>query len=520
MELTIFSCRLTMTKKQLLLLAFVLLKFVAQYALIDDSYELHRDEFLHLDQGHHLAWGYLSVPPVTSWIAFLISLLGSSVFWVKFFPALFGALTIVVVFKTIDTLGGSLFALALGCLAVLFSAILRINTLFQPNSLDVLLWVSFYFILIKYLQSKKWSWLYIGAVVFAVGFLNKYNFVFLLLGLLPAVLLTEHRALFVRRSFYAALAVGLLLISPNLIWQYNNNFPVFYHLKELAATQLVHVQRINFLKEQVIFFMGALFIIISGLYALLFYAPFKKYILFLWSILFTLALFLALKAKGYYAIGIYPVYIAFGAVFLDNIFSTGYKKYLQPLVLAVPVLLFIPVYSIGFPNKKPDEIIANPKRYKDFGLLRWEDGKDHALPQDFADMIGWKALAEKVDSICATLPHPEETLLLCDNYGQAGAINYYSKNNSIPAMSFHADYINWFNLKQQITDVVLVKEMDDEDKGRREELPIFECVYLAGKRISKYAREPEISIYVLRGAKTDITRRLINEINQKKWGWR
>jgi hypothetical protein len=509
-----------MTKRYLLLLAFILLKIVVQYAVIDGSYELHRDEFLHLDQGHHLAWGYLSVPPVTSWIAFLISLLGSGVFWVKFFPAVFGVLTIVVVFKTIETLGGSLFALALGCMAVLFSAILRINTLFQPNSLDVLLWTSFYSVLIKYLQSTRSGWLYIGATIFALGFLNKYNFVFLLLGILPAVLITAHRVVFTRLNFYGAACLGLLLISPNLFWQYNNNFPVFHHLKELAATQLVHVDRVNFLKEQVIFFIGALFIIIAGLYALLFYAPFKKFRLFFWSILCTLTLFLALKAKGYYAIGIYPVYIAFGSVFLGDMLSTGYKKYLQPLALAVPVLLFIPVYSIGFPNKTPDEIIANPKRYKDFGLLRWEDGKDHALPQDFADMIGWKALAEKVDSICATLPHAEETLLLCDNYGEAGAINYYSKLKKVPAMSFNADYINWFNLKQRITDVVLVKEMDDEDKGRSKEIPIFQRVYLADKRINKFAREPEISIYVLRGAKTDITRRLINEIDQKKWGWR
>src|SRR5690606_234240 len=97
-----------------------------------------RDEYLHLDLGQHLAWSYLSVPPVTSWISYIIYLLGNSIFWVKFFPALFGALTILVIWKTIEELKGNLFALVLGATCILFSALLRLNTLYQPNSLDVL----------------------------------------------------------------------------------------------------------------------------------------------------------------------------------------------------------------------------------------------------------------------------------------------------------------------------------------------------------------------------------------------
>ncbi|CAN5389261.1 hypothetical protein BH10BAC3_BH10BAC3_19770 [soil metagenome] len=103
-----------MTKKTLLLSVFILAKFILQYVLISPEYELQRDEFLHLDQAHHLAWGYKSVPPVTSWISNIILFLGNSLFWIRFFPALFGALTIVVVWKAIETLKGNMFALVLG----------------------------------------------------------------------------------------------------------------------------------------------------------------------------------------------------------------------------------------------------------------------------------------------------------------------------------------------------------------------------------------------------------------------
>ena len=81
-------------KKWIILLVLVAIKFFLSYYLIDKGYDLHRDEYLHLDQAKHLAWGYDSVPPVTSWVSVIIFQLGNGIFWVKFFPALFGALTI------------------------------------------------------------------------------------------------------------------------------------------------------------------------------------------------------------------------------------------------------------------------------------------------------------------------------------------------------------------------------------------------------------------------------------------
>ena len=104
-----------MPKKEVFILSgFVLLKFILQYFLIHPDYDLQRDEYLHLDQANHLALGYMSIPPVTSWFSLLIKLLGNTVFWVKFFPALFGALTIVVVWQTIHVLKGNLYAKILG----------------------------------------------------------------------------------------------------------------------------------------------------------------------------------------------------------------------------------------------------------------------------------------------------------------------------------------------------------------------------------------------------------------------
>lgn len=493
---------------------FVLIKFILQYSLIDASYDLQRDEYLHLDQAQHLAWGYMSVPPFTSWISWIIGQLGNQVFWVHFFPALFGALTIVVVWKTIESLGGKYFALYLGAISVLLSAVMRLNTLFQPNSFDVLAWTTCFYLFIRFIQTNQSKWLYYFSIMWAIGFLNKYNILFLVLGLFPAILQSEHRKIFFQKRFYIAICIASLLILPNLIWQYEHQFPVIHHMKLLSKIQLIHVNRLDFLRNQIMFFLGAFFVLIASLGALLFYPPFKKYRFFFWNLVITLAIFTYFKAKDYYAMGLYPIYLSFGAVYLELVLQHGWKKYLQILALAIPCLAFIPMYLYLFPNNKPNDILENQAPYQKLGLLHWEDGKDHHIPQDFADMLGWKALAHKLDSIVATLPPSslDSTIILCDNYGQAGAINYYTKNNSVDAYSMNADYSRWIPLNKPMKHVILVKEFDDEDPLRTTERPFFDSLYLAGIRTNPLAREFKISIYVLKNAKININRRVQDEV--------
>ncbi|MES2829140.1 MAG: glycosyltransferase family 39 protein [Bacteroidota bacterium] len=502
-------------KNTIILIAFILAKFFIQYSLIDSGYDLHRDEYLHLDQAHHLAWGYTSVPPFTSWVSSLIYFLGNSIFWIKFFPALFGALTMFFVWQAIKTLNGSLFALILGATSVLFSVLLRLNTLYQPNTFDVLSWTAFYYVVIEYFKNDNPKWLYLGAIIFALGFLNKYNIIFLTAGLFPAILLTQHRTIFLKKHFYIAAFIGLLLILPNLIWQYVNGFPVIHHMRELAETQLVNVKRLDFFKSQLMFFIGSFFVIACSLFALVFYKQFIKQRAFFWSMIFTLAIFSFLNAKDYYAIGIYPIYLSFGAVFLENVLSKGWKRYLQPVAILIPILFFIPMYNLAFPNKTPEYMVKNQQWYRNTGQLRWEDGRDHKIPQDYADMLGWSELARKVDSACATLAQPNHTLVLCDNYGQAGAINYYT-NNRLRAVSFNSDYINWFDLSMPYHNLIRIKEYEEADKEIAETGQYFTKSNLADSIANSFAREFRTKIYVFKGAKIDIRKRLIKEIAERK----
>ena len=495
--------RLNLSRDSLFLLFFIALKFILQFILIHPAYDLHRDEYLHLDQARHLAWGYESVPPLTSWISYLILILGNDEWLVKFFPALFGAMTMLIVWKLIGALKGGLFAKTLGAIAITLSVILRINILYQPNSFDILCWTALFAAVVAYVLYQESHWLYVAAVCFALGFLNKYNIVFLVAGLVPALLLTEQRKIFLNKHLYLAMLLSILMIAPNLVWQYQHDFPVIRHMQALNETQLVNINRVDFLKEQLLFFISSIYIVVAALLSFFTYQPFKKLKFLAYSFVITLATFIFLKAKSYYAIGLYPVFFSFGCVFLEHHLQRKTLRRLRPVILILAVLLSLPLLKIAFPIKHPQEIIDKPDMYSKLGMLRWEDGKEHSLPQDFADMLGWKELARKVDEAQTLLKDEENTLILCDNYDQAGALNYSSKKKR-QAVSFNADYKNWFDLGRPYQHMIRVKEFDERFSTIQNNQRDFGSVLLTGRITDSLAREAGTTIYLMKNSKVNL----------------
>src|SRR4028118_864982 len=135
-------------KTLLVMLLLAIVKFILPFFLQHPVYELHRDEYLYYQQGQHLDFGYLENPPLTGCMASLSSLLGGSVFWIKFWPSLFGAATLLVTSGIVRELGGHLFAQIVAATGILFTAYLRVHFLFQATSLDIFFWtLSAYFLL-------------------------------------------------------------------------------------------------------------------------------------------------------------------------------------------------------------------------------------------------------------------------------------------------------------------------------------------------------------------------------------
>lgn len=496
-----------------ILLLLITVKFILQYLVVNPVYGIHRDEFLHLDQANHLAFGFISVPPFTSLVSKLIVLLGGSLFWVRFFPALFGALTIVFTWLIVESLGGKLSSKIMASCVLLFSVMTRLNILLQPNSFDILAWTIIFFLLIKFIQTESPQLLYWLSMAIAAGLYNKYNLAFLLSGLFVGFLVTPQRNIFLKGSFWKAVALLLILMLPNLLWQINHHFPVLEHMRALKANQLDNNSSIGFLLEQLKFIAGSILLIIAALVAFCCYKPFKPFRSIGISVIAILILFALLKAKNYYAFGIYPVLFAFGSVCTEQILSQRSRNIIIPTLIGINCLVFIVTFYFVYPVYSPAQIRQHSGSFEKMGMLRWEDGKNHLLPQDFADMLGWQEMAEKAAIAYGMIPDDEKkhTLLFADNYGQAGALNYYNRNTSMPeTYSFNTDYIFWIPTYECIRHLILVgNEPDQEIKG------LFSEVILIGKVENEYAREKGTGIYLLKGAKNGFTKGFYSLKNER-----
>lgn len=496
-----------------ILALLLLIKMILQYTVVNPVYELHRDEFLYLNQADHLALSYISVPPFTALVSKIIMILGGGLFWIRFFPALFGVLTIIFTWLIVESVGGSLLAKTVAASALVFSVLIRLNILLQPNSFDILIWTLIFYLLLKYIQSEKSSLLWILALVVAIGFYNKYNLIFLVAGLVIGISLTSLRKIFINPVFWKCLAFSLILLAPNIIWQISNHFPVFQHMKVLKANQLDNNSSFGFLKSQFMFFMGSLALTVGALIAFFTLKSFKQYRFIGITFIATLAIFALLKAKDYYSLGLYPVMIAMGSVLFDQILVKKWKFVVLPIIAGINILIFLIFLKLVFPVLTPVQIRANASIFEKRGLLRWEDGKNHNLPQDFADMLGWSEMADKALKAYKMIPAEEleNTLILCSNYGQAGALNYYNRGKMPEAYAFNTDYIYWIPKKNKIQNLVFIGE-----KPAANVIALFNEYRLTGQVDDKEAREHGTEIYLLLGAKEIFTNAFYSKVEERK----
>jgi 4-amino-4-deoxy-L-arabinose transferase-like glycosyltransferase len=517
----------------LYLLAF--LKLMLPFLLQNGVYEPHRDEFLYLAEGRHMAWGYMEVPPLLSVFAWLTNLFGGGLFWIKFWPSLFGALTYFTVGRMVLALGGRQFALLLAFLPFVFGAYLRMQFLFQPNFLEIFFWTLMAYALVRYVQAQSpgsaegtdsrsharpEKWIYLAGAAAGLGMTSKYSMVFIAVALIGGFLLTPQRRLLWNRRALYALVIAFLLFLPNLIWQWRHGFPVVYHMNELQRTQLQYIPPKDFFIAQLLFNLSVIYIWIAGLVVVAFTRQGRPYRFIGWCFLILLTLLALGHAKGYYSMGVYPILFGFGAVGLERWTATRFRWRRYTMVGATLVAGY-GFIMVGLPLLPPQQLAEHYAKSgvaRSAGALRWEDLKDHPLPQDFADMLSWKEMTQKVAAAYATLDAREKsrTLLFCDNYGEAGAVNYYGPQYGLPpAYSDNASFLYWMPENYQYDVLLLVT--DDKDEMNHAFIKEFQSVKLMDSINNPYARENGSLIILFKGPSAVFRRAFVEKIDKAKF---
>ena len=449
---------------------FALVKLLLHF-VFNSNYGYFRDELYFIACGEHLAFGYPDHAPMIALMAKASRVfLGDSLFAIRFFPAVAGALKIFITALLVKEFGGKRFATFLACLCVLCAPVyLTIDNLLSMNALEPVFWMlSVYFALLAIkaentheasnakpetrsssfrIPNSSFYWLAFGLFA-GLGLMNKHSMLFFGFAIFVGLLFTSERKVFLNRYFWLAGAVAFLIFLPNVIWQIENNFATLELLQNVQKSgKNVAVSPPVFLWLQIFMMLPVTFPVwLAGIWYFLFNTDGKRFRFLGITYLVLLALMIYLKAKDYYLAPVYPMLFAAGAVWWEQIFER--IRRIRFLKYALPVLIIV-LFIAALPFVLPVLPIKEFIQYQEATGIKppkTEVSHEGILPQVYGDQFGWQEMVVKVADVYNQLPpgEREQAAIYGSNYGEAGAIDFFGGQYGLPkAISGHQSYFLW-----------------------------------------------------------------------------
>jgi 4-amino-4-deoxy-L-arabinose transferase-like glycosyltransferase len=216
---------------QHVLIALIALTAIRIVGLYYSTVDLFFDEAQYWAWSRELAFGYFSKPPLLAWIIAGTDLVcGSGEACVRVASPLIHLGTCLVIYAVANHLYGQsaaawsalVFALGTG---LAFSA--RIISTDVPL---LFFWAVALLAYLKLLPAPDWRWAAVLGMAIGFGLLAKYAMIYFVLCAVCAGLFDrEARAVLTRRQTWLALAIAALIVSPNIYWNFANDFVTVRH---------------------------------------------------------------------------------------------------------------------------------------------------------------------------------------------------------------------------------------------------------------------------------------------------
>jgi hypothetical protein len=504
------------------ILIFVLIKVLLNLLAIA-HFGFHRDELLHLVLADHLDWGYKEVPPFIALLAKLSNVLfGTSVFAARVFPTIAAGFIVWLTGLITVEFGGKKFAIALACMALIFSpAFAASDYLFQPVVFDQLWWVLAVWLLTRYANTLAPKYLYFLGIAVGMGMLTKYSMAFFTFSLLFGLLISKQRNLLLTKHIFGAVLVAVIIFLPNIVWQFHHHLPVFTHMKTLQKQQLDYNKPSDFIKQSFLVNGVALIVWVAGFVFLLFSIRLHKFQFIAIAFVLIFSFLLLMNGKDYYLFGAYPMLFAAGGFAFDRLLKTsGYA--LRGVTIALVTLPNLVLFPMLLPVLPINQTLAVFKfahknmPFTDFAVT-WEDHKVHATTQDYADMFGWDTMTALVDSAWNQLTPEQQkhTQIYADNYGDAGAVHHFGKQYHLPdVISLNSSFTLWAPDKLNGDYIIYV---DDDGGGNVKSFAsALESYRKIGEVTDTLARERGTAVFLLVHPKAGLTDRYSKELARKR----
>jgi hypothetical protein len=423
------------------------------------AYGWFRDEFYYVACSRHLAFGYVDQPPMVALIAWLSrALFGDCLFSIRLLPAVTGAAVVYLAGVLAHELGGGRFAQGLAALCVLIApGFLGTFHYLSMNAFEVLLWTLGAWVVIRIVKGgNPRLWLLFG-VIAGVGLETKHSMLFFGLGVSLGLLLTPRRGAFRAPWIWLGGALALALFVPNLWWEVRHGWPTLEFLRNAQLYKNLPVSPVEFFMQQVrrmnpvtlpIWLAGLGWCLLSGRGR-----PFR---VLGWTYLIVFAVLVAYRAKGYYLGPVYPLLFAAGGTAVESGLAwlrlrgpRGAPSRRWGLLRAAILVLIIAAGAWRAPLALPILPVDQFVRYQAWlGITPSSPERKRVsdLPQQYADMFGWREMVAEVARVYGALS-PDKRARACvfgQNYGEAGAVEQLGRARGLPtAVSGHNNYFLW-----------------------------------------------------------------------------
>ncbi len=475
------------------------------------SYGLFRDEYYYIACANRLALGYVDHPPISIYIlAGWKFLFGDSLIAIRFVPAIITSVTLFILGLFTIQLGGKKSAVIIAMTSFMLTPIfLGMNTIYSMNTFDFLFWILSAYLFLKLIKTEnKRYWIWLG-IVLGLGLLNKTSILWLGGGILIGTIFSPIRKDLKTKYPYVAFIIAILIFSPYIIWNITHDFAHLEFMRNAATRKYGGLSPISFILDQLLILNPLTIMIwLPGLFFFFFKKATNQFrpLGFIWLTTFLILLING-HSKGEYISAAYQILFAGGAVMIEIWSSLPKRSWLKYFITVQVVVLGIFLSPLARPLLSPESFI----KYQSALGLEPPTNEGHELvgfPQFYSDMFGWEDLAKNVSKVYQTLSEEEKdkTIVYCGNYGEAGAIEYYSTKYPLPRVVCpHNNYWYWWPTEKNYTTIIIIGgELEDHLESLTE-------VYEAGFHNSKYAipYENNQKIYVGKGLK-----RTVEEIRQ------
>lgn len=436
-------------RKDLTLIGFLAFGLFLLHMLFNGRYGYFVDELYYLACSRHLDWGYVDQAPliaVLTWIERVT--LGDSLHALRFLPAVAAGLRVLLTGLIARELGARRFAQALACVAVIVAPLyLGLDNLLTMNAFEALFWMGCTLIAVKIIKgSSPRLWLLFGLLA-GIGLENKHSMLFFGFAFFAGLLLTPERRFLRSPWIWSGGLVAFLIFLPNLVWEIHRGFPTIELLRNVHNSgRNVALDPVSFILQQFLLMHPlAAPLWVAGLWYYFRDEAGRRFRVLGWTYLIILLCFLALNGRVYYLAPAYPMLFAAGAVvfqcFAERRFTWLKPTYLVALLVSGALLAPFAYFPI-----LPVETYIAYSKAMHFEPPRIETHRMGPLPQLYADMYGWKEMAEAVAGVYNRLSPQDQRrcAIFGQNYGQAGAIDFFGAKLGLPnALSGHQSYYYW-----------------------------------------------------------------------------